>query len=108
MKRDEVPGCPDIGGIDRLIQPDPDDSISRLAKMHRQGVARDIDGMEVVPDDRFPARMGYGTNLTERDVANRCHERRWVLNPYFSVPVALGLVCLFAWDWVRGLVGRVL
>ena len=71
MKRDEVPGCPDIGSIDRLNQPDPDDSISRLARMHRQGVARDIDGMEVIPDDRCPSCMVYGANLTERDVAAR-------------------------------------
>lgn len=71
LKRDEVPGCPDIGGIDRLNQPDPDDSISRLARMHRQGVARDIDGMEVIPDYRCPSCMVYGANLTERDVAAR-------------------------------------
>ena len=71
MKRDEAPSCPDIGGIDRLIQPDPDDSISRLARMRRQGVARDIDGMEAIPDDRCPSCMVYGANLTERDVAAR-------------------------------------
>ena len=69
--RGDVPGFPDFCGVDRIDPPDPDDSISRLAKMHRQGVARDIDGMEVTPDDRCPACMVYGANLTERDVAAR-------------------------------------
>lgn len=93
----------EIGGIEHIHLPDPGDEISKLARMHRFSErAQDI---ELV---REPVPLQYRAGLTERDVANRCEERRWVLNPYFSVPVALGLVCLFAWDWVRGVVGRFL
>ena len=48
------------------------------------------------------------SDLSERNAANRCEERRWAPNPYFSIPVALGLVFLFAWDWVRAWAGRML
>lgn len=93
----------EINGIQQIHLPNPGDEISRLASAHRiSDYAQDL---ELVRD---AAPLQYRANLTERDVENRCHERRWVLNPYFSIPVALGLVCLFAWDWVRGLVGRVL
>ena len=92
----------DITDIEQIHLPEPSDWISRHVKHRNAERAQDL---ELVRD---PAPLQYRAGLTERDVANRCEERRWVLNPYFSVPVALGLVCLFAWDWVRGLVGRVL
>lgn len=81
--RGDVPGFPDFCGVDRIDPPDPDDSISRLAKMHRQGVARDIDGMEVIPDDDVPQ-------------PSRCEDFR---GPHFSLGdswVALAFIGIVA------------
>ena len=93
----------EINDIEHIHLPNPGDEISRLARMRR--LSERAQALEL---EREPVPLQYRSSLTECDVANRCPERRWVLNPYFSIPVALGLVCLFAWDWVRGLVGRVL
>ena len=99
----------EITGIEQIQLVEPDDYARLQARLHRESarsdravsleLEREVCGVR--PAKKRPARV-------PRDVANRCDERRWVLNPYFSIPVALGLVCLFAWDWVRGLVGRVL
>jgi len=49
-----------------------------------------------------------GSDLSERNAANRCEERRWAPNPYFSIPVALALLVFFAWDSVKRWIGGVL
>jgi len=54
------------------------------------------------------ALLRDGSDLSERNAASRCEERRWAPNPYFSIPVALALLVFFAWDWVRAWAGRML
>ena len=49
-----------------------------------------------------------GSDLSERNAASRCEERRWAPNPYFSIPVALALLVFFAWDSVKRWIGGVL
>jgi len=79
--------------LEEVRATEPDCAASRADKLRREAA-------KVLLRD--------GSDLSERNAANRCEDRRWAPNPYFLIPVALALLVFFAWDWVRAWAGRML
>jgi len=79
--------------LDKVTVREPNCTAYRADKLRRESVK---------------TQLHPKADITEREESNTCEKLRWAPNPYFSIPIALGLICLFAWDWVRGLVGRIM
>lgn len=73
----------------------PDDHVSRLARAHADvRVTERAKALELIRErDEMPLRY--------RNAPCQRKNRQWPLNPYFSIPVALGLIFLYAWDRIR-------
>ena len=82
---------PEISGIEEIRIVEPDDYVSRHARLHREAGRRTT-----------PLEL---ENWTPKKAARVPRDNEPGGNPYFSIPVAIALIVFFAWDSVKRWIG---